>query len=335
MPALPRGSFAQSPWCRPSKAVQRALRSGGPIVAIETTLFTHGFSPTIATALLDRVQSLVRLAGAVPAVIGVRNGQLQVGLEPDDVEHYVHGSSLAKLGSRDLAGALARGESGATTASATLQVAAQLGIQVQMTGGIGGVHLGVAETFDISADLIELARSPVTLVCCGAKPILDLPKTLELLETAGVPVVGWDCSEFPAFLTNESGLPLAENFKSVAELARFVAIRRQMQCRTALLVAVPVPADYALPGADVTAAVTAAKSAAGTLGVRGKSLTPFLLSRIALLTGGRSTEANVALIESNAQRAAELAVACQAEAGTTAPRRAVKRRAARRPSRRR
>jgi pseudouridine-5'-phosphate glycosidase len=322
MPHPPQVNLAKAPWCRPSKAVQRALKGGGPVVAIETTLFTHGFSPTIAAELLDRVQSVVRLAGAVPAVIGVRKGQLQVGIEPDDIEHYVHGASMPKLGSRDLAGALARGESGATTVSATLQVAAQLGIQIQMTGGIGGVHLGAAETFDISADLIELARSPVTLVCSGAKPILDLPKTLELLETAAVPVVGWECGEFPAFLTNETGLKLAENFQSAADLARFIAIRRQLHAGTALLVAVPVPADYALPGADVTAAVAAAKSAAGTLGVRGKALTPFLLSRIALLTGGRSTEANTALIEANARRAAELAVACQADTAVPARRRA-------------
>ncbi|RYH12154.1 pseudouridine-5'-phosphate glycosidase [Tropicimonas sp. IMCC6043] len=290
-----------------STEVAEARVEGRPLVALESTIITHGMPhpQNIETAL--RVEAEVRAAGAVPATIAVLAGRLHVGLEPAALEALARATDVAKLSRADFAICLARGGTGATTVAATMIAARLAGIGTFATGGIGGVHRGAENSFDISADLQELARTPVTVVCAGAKAILDLPKTFEVLETLGVPVIVHGQDEIPAFWSRSSGLPAPLRLDSAAEIARAQAMRSALGLPGGQLVANPIPVADEIP-ADILAPVIAqAQADAAAQGIAAKAVTPFLLGRIFELTEGRSLEANIALVLNNARLAAEIA----------------------------
>ena len=286
-------------------AVRTALDGGAPVVALESTVIAHGLPWPENLELARSLEAEVRAAGAEPATIAVLSGCLRVGLEPEEVERLARGEGIAKLTRRDLAVAVARGSDGATTVSATMAIAHRAGIRVFATGGIGGVHRG--DRTDVSADLPELARTPMVVVCAGAKAILDLPATLEWLETNGVPVIGYGSGEFPAFFTRSSGLPLEARAGSATEVAAIARAAWRNGLPSAVLVTVPCPEPVALPRERMEQAVTRAIAEAESDGIRGKALTPYLLRRVAELTGGESRTANLALLRQNAGIAAQIA----------------------------
>ena len=286
-------------------AVRAALDGGAPVVALESTVIAHGLPWPENLELARSLEEQVRAAGAEPATIAVLSGRLRVGLEPEEVERLARGEGIAKLTRRDLAVAVACGSDGATTVSATMALAHAAGIRVFATGGIGGVHRG--DRTDVSADLPELARTPMVVVCAGAKAILDLPATLEWLETNGVPVIGYGSGEFPAFFTRSSGLPLEARADSPTEVAAVARAAWRNGLTSAVLVTVPCPEPVALPRERMEQAVTRAIAEAESDGIRGKGVTPFLLRRVAELTGGESRTANLALLRQNAGIAAEIA----------------------------
>lgn len=286
--------------------VAGALTRGAPVVALESTVIAHGLPWPENLAMGRRLEAVVRESGAVPATVAVLGGRLRVGLGLDELEHLAQGG-LPKLSQRDLSWAVARGGDGATTVSATMHIAHLAGIRVFATGGIGGVHRG--DRWDVSADLPELARTPVIVVCAGAKAILDLPATLEWLETHAVPVLGYGTDEFPAFFTRSTGLPLEARVDSPAEAAAVAQASWRNRLVTGVLVCAPCPPEVALPRERAEPAIEAALAEASTRGVAGKAITPFLLARVAELTGGESRTANQALLERNARLAAEIAVA--------------------------
>ena len=290
--------------------VAAALAAGKPVVALESTLIAHGMPwPRNAETALA-VEDAIRASGAVPATIAVMQGRLTVGMTRAQIEPLGRsGSSVQKASRRDLPLLLARGQSGATTVAATMIIAAMAGIRVFATGGIGGVHRGAAQSFDISADLQELARSPVAVVCAGAKSILDLGLTLEYLETHGVPVLGYRCDELPAFFTRESGFKLEHRVESAAEIARVMKAQWALPNAGGLVIANPIAPEYAMPRAAIDAAIEQALAEAQAQNIIGKAITPFLLARVNDLTGGNSLASNVQLILNNARLAAELAVA--------------------------
>lgn len=292
--------------------VQAALERGGPVVALESTLISHGLPYPHNLETAQQLEADVRAAGATPATIAILGGQPTIGLDAAALEHLAHSREVRKLSRRDLAAAIALGQNGATTVAATIALAAAAGITVFATGGIGGVHRGFEESLDISADLPELARTPVLVVCAGAKAILDLPATLEHLETLGVPVLGWQTDEFPAFYSRESGLPVPARVDTPAMAARVWQVQRAAPHLCApggMLLCVPPPAAVALPPADIKAALADALKHATTAGVRGPAVTPFLLAAIAATTQGESISTNVALLRQNAQIAARIATA--------------------------
>jgi pseudouridine-5'-phosphate glycosidase len=256
-----------------------------------------------------RVEAAVRSQGAEPATIVVLDGVIHVGLDDETIVRVGQASGFLKLSRADLGYAVALRRNGSTTVAATMICAHLAGLSVFATGGIGGVHRGAETTFDISADLQELARTPVTVVCAGAKAILDLPKTLEMLETLGVPVVGFGCDEFPAFWSRSSGLKAPIRLDSPQDIAALMRARLQLGLGGGLLVGNPIPRDAEIPASDITPAIEAAVAEATGQGIGGKALTPFLLDRMLHLTGGRSLEANIALIENNAKVAALIAAA--------------------------
>jgi len=285
--------------------VRTALQKSQPVVALESTLIAHGlpFPTNLETA--HRLEAVIRAEGATPATIAILGGRPKVGLTDAELEYLARGGDVRKVSRRDLPIVVARSGDGATTVAATMWIAARAGIEVFATGGIGGVHRG--QPFDVSADLPELARTPVAVVCAGAKSILDLPLTLEWLETWGVPVIGYGTDEFPAFYTRSSGLPVdvrADNPQAVAEIIR---AKRDLGLSSGVLIVAPVPAEAELPADVMEAAIAQALVAAETQGIRGKALTPFLLAHIAAVTGGNSLRANVALLENNAAIAARIA----------------------------
>lgn len=290
-----------------SDEVQDAVDAGAPVVALESTLLAHGLPFPASLDVGRALEARVREGGAVPATVAVLDGHLRAGLDDRELERVARGG-LEKLGSRDLGVALARKKSGATTVSATMVAAARAGIRVFATGGIGGVHRELDVALDVSTDLTELARTPVAVVCAGAKSILDLPRTSELLETLGVPVIGWRTSELPAFYSAESGLPVSVVGEDAAEVAAILREHFALGLGGALVV-VPPPVERAMSGAEVEAHVAQALAAAKAAGIRGKALTPFLLAELARSTGGRSVATNRALVEQNARVAASIAVA--------------------------
>lgn len=289
--------------------VRAALDSRQPVVALESTVISHGLPYPHNLELARALEDEVRAAGAVPATIGVARGLPTIGLDDAQLAHFAQAQGILKLSRRDIAFAVAMQRDGATTVAATMALAAAAGVQVFATGGIGGVHRGARETWDISGDLTELARTPVLVVCAGAKSILDLPATLEYLETAGVPVLGFATDEFPAFYSASSGLPVGARVETPAEVAAVWQAHLTLGGGSGMLLAVPPPADVALPPEMVDAGIERALARAAAAGVRGQAVTPFLLSAVAEETEGESMRTNIALLRQNARVAAEIAVA--------------------------
>lgn len=288
-----------------SPAVQKALEAKTPLVALETAVVTHGLPYPVNVQLAHALEQEVQERGATPATIGVLRGAVYVGVSAEALESLAQESAVRKISARDFGIALVRGESGGTTVAGTLVVARQVGIRVFATGGIGGVHRHAP--FDVSADLFELGRSPLVVVCAGAKAILDLPATREVLETHGVPVVGYQTDEFPAFYSRESGLPVDVRADSPEEVAKIAQTHWQMGNSSAVLVVVPPPVEAALPREQVERWIEQAVQEANQRGIHGAGVTPFLLARMAELSGGTSLQANLALLRQNARVGAQIA----------------------------
>jgi pseudouridine-5'-phosphate glycosidase len=287
--------------------VQEALDANLPLVALESALIAHGLSYPQNLETAQGLEHAVRENGAIPATIAIIEGKIRVGLTKGELERLATQKGVRKVSRRDLPIAVARGEDGATTVAATMYVAALAGIEVLATGGIGGVHRG--QPFDVSADLPELAQTRVAVVCSGAKSILDLPLTLEWLETHGVPILGYGTDEFPAFYSRRSGLPVDARVDTPDEAARIIRTKWELGLEGGVLVTVPVPQEAELPRELAEQAIERALVAAEGQGIKGKALTPFLLSQIAHITEGRSLVANVALLRNNAAVAAQIATA--------------------------
>lgn len=287
--------------------VQSALKAGRPLVALESTVISHGLPWPENLELARGMEAAVREGGAVPATIAVLSGRVHVGLEDGGLELLAQATDIWKVSRRDVPVVLAQGRDGATTVAGTVMMAHQAGIRVMATGGIGGVHRG--DLADVSADLPELARTPVLVVCAGAKAILDLPATLEWLETWGVPVVGYGTDELPAFYSRESGLRLEARVDSPEEAAAIARALWSQEGTGGMLLCVPCPEEAAIPAGEVGEAIAQAVSEAAARGLRGKAVTPFLLARVSELTGGRSKAANLALLRNNARVAAAVAAA--------------------------
>jgi pseudouridine-5'-phosphate glycosidase len=293
-----------------TKEVREALEGGAAVVALESTVIAQGLPWPDNLETAREAEDAVRAAGAIPATIAVLHGALRVGLSHAELDRIARGEGLIKAGRRDLGPAVAQRLDAATTVSATLRIARRVGISVMATGGLGGVHRDAARTFDISTDLDELARADgMALVCSGAKSILDLPATMEVLETKGVPVVGYGTDTLPAFTSLSTGLPLPARADTPAEAARIVKAHRELGLPGAVVIAHPVPADVALDPVEIEAALADALEDALRRGIAGKALTPFLLDQLRQSTGGRSLTANRALLVSNARLAGQLAVA--------------------------
>jgi pseudouridine-5'-phosphate glycosidase len=289
--------------------VAEALKARRPVVALETTLVTHGFPHPEGLEIASALESAVAAAGAQPATIGIVDGRIHVGLTPAELERLATGGCAVKLNLSNLAAHLAPGSWGSTTVAATLLVASRAGIRVFATGGIGGVHRNATETGDVSADLTALARFPVAIVCAGAKSVLDLPRTLEMLETLGVPVFGFETDEFPAFYSRDSGLPVDRRFDDIALLGRAVRAHFALNVGSGIVVANPVAREHELPRAVWQPAIEHALADATRQAVRGRDVTPFLLDRLRTLTEGASIFSNRALLLSNATLAGRLAAA--------------------------
>jgi pseudouridylate synthase len=294
-----------------SDLVATALAERQAVVALETTLVTHGLPPAEGVEVALALEATVREEGAVPATIGVLDGAVRVGLERSALERLAESPDKTKLNLGNLAAQIASGRPGSTTVAATMFAASRVGIEVFATGGIGGVHRNAAETGDVSADLTALARYPVAVVCAGAKAVLDLSKTVEMLETLGVPVLGLGTDEFPAFYRRSSGLPVDRHYDDVAALARAVRAHFTLALGTGVVVANPIPADRELPADLYEPSLATALADAERAGVRGRDVTPFLLDRMRALTEGRSVFSNRALLEHNARVAGRLAKALQ------------------------
>ena len=290
--------------------VAEAIRSGRPVVALESTIISHGmpYPQNVETAL--RVERVIRNNGAVPATIAVIGGRLKAGLTPEEIEYFgKKGRAIAKASRRDLAMLCARGEDGATTVTTTMIIAHMAGIRIFATGGIGGVHRGAQTTMDISADLEELAHTPVMVICAGAKSILDLGLTLEYLETHGVPVLGYQTKELPAFYTRHSGFGVDYQVNSPQELAQALKTQQDLGFPGGMLVTNPIPEEYSMPKDVIDAAIDQAIRECEEQGIHGKDTTPFLLARVAELTGGDSLASNIQLVLNNAKLAAQTAAA--------------------------
>ena len=290
--------------------VAEALSCGRPVVALESTIISHGmpYPQNVETAL--KVEQIIRENGAVPATIAVIGGRLKAGLSPEEIEYFgKKGRAIAKASRRDLAMLCARGEDGATTVTTTMIIAHMAGIKIFATGGIGGVHRGAQTTMDISADLEELAHTPVMVICAGAKSILDLGLTLEYLETRGVPVLGYGTKELPAFYTRHSGFGVDYEVDSPEELARAFKAQDDLGFAGGMLVTNPIPEEYSMPKDVIDAAIDRAIKECEEQGIRGKDTTPFLLARVAELTGGDSLASNIQLVFNNARLAARTASA--------------------------
>ncbi|MDX9956257.1 MAG: pseudouridine-5'-phosphate glycosidase [Anaerolineae bacterium] len=288
-----------------SEEVRAALKSGAPIVALESALITHGFAYPANVEITHQMAEIIRAGGALPAVIGVWEGRPTVGLSAAQIEGLAHETAV-KISIRDLSLARLRGLHGGTTVAATMLLAQRVGLHVFATGGIGGVHRGHPE--DISADLPALATIPVIVVCAGAKAILDLPRTLEFLETWGVPVLGWQTASFPAFYSRESGLAIDQRVSNAAEVAAIYASQRALELPQGLLVTAPVPAEDELPAQEIEPLIAQALAEMNAQGISGKHVTPYLLARLVTLSDARSRRANESLLLNNAHVGAQIAV---------------------------
>ena len=293
-----------------SPKVKAALREGRPVIALESTIISHGmpYPENVRTAL--DCERVARDHGAEPATIAVLGGKLCAGLTEDQIEYLGKaGTRMQKASRRDLPVLVSRMQDGATTVSATMIIAALAGIRVFATGGIGGVHRGAQTSMDISADLEELSQTPVAVVCAGAKAILDLGLTLEYLETRGVPVIGYGTDELPAFYTRESGLQVDCRMDTPEEIARAIRAQRAMGYPGGMLIANPIPLEYAMPKDVIDSAIDQSLREADAQGIHGKAVTPFLLAKVVELTGGRSLESNIRLVFNNVKLAAQIASA--------------------------
>jgi pseudouridylate synthase len=290
-------------------AVEAAVNARQGVVALESTVIAHGLPPPHNVETARDCESEVRLSGALPATIGVVAGRAVVGLDDQQIQSIAKGPGVAKVNLANLAHVIAEQGWGATTVAASLHVANLAGIKVFATGGVGGVHRGASDSFDVSADLMALARYPVITVCAGAKAILDLPKTMEVLETLGVPVIGYQTDELPAFYSRSSGLKLDLRADGARQIAKTVLTHWRMGFSTGALVVAPVPAEDEVPANEIKDVIDEALEAAAREGVAGRGVTPFLLSRIAAKTGGRALRANIALLKNNARIAGAIAVA--------------------------
>ena len=293
-----------------SDEVRKALEEGKSVVALESTIISHGmpYPKNVETALL--VEDEVRRNGAVPATIAIINGRLKAGLTKDEIEYFgKKGTAITKASRRDIPTIIAKKEDGATTVAATMIIASLAGIDVFATGGVGGVHRGAETTFDISADMDEFTKTGVLVVCAGAKAILDLPLTLEYLETKGVNVVGYRTDELPAFYTRKSGLKVTWRMDSPEEIAASWLVQKELYPNTGLLVTNPIPEEYSMDADYINREIDEAIKEMRALGIKGKETTPYLLDKIQKLTGGKSLEANIKLVLNNAALASRIAVA--------------------------
>ncbi|WP_062789725.1 pseudouridine-5'-phosphate glycosidase [Aquitalea pelogenes] len=300
--------MSQHPYLDIHPEVAAALAAGQPVVALESTIISHGmpYPQNVATAL--QVEAEVRAHGAVPATIAIIDGRLKAGLGADEIELLgKRGREVVKVSRRDLPFIVAGRQTGATTVASTMIIAAMAGIRVFATGGIGGVHRGAQHSFDISADLQELAQTPVTVVCAGAKSILDLGLTLEYLETHGVPVIGYQTATLPAFFTRESAFKVDYRLDSSADIAAVMHAKWAMALQGGMVVANPIPQQFAMPSDKIDAAIEQALQEASDQGIGGKESTPFLLARVCELTGGNSLASNIQLVLNNARLAAAIA----------------------------
>lgn len=293
-----------------SPEVRAALDENKPVVALESTIISHGmpYPQNVQTAM--QTQSIVRQAGAVPATVAILDGKLRVGLQDSEIDALgKKGLAVHKASRRDLGVLVARGEDGATTVAATMIMAHMAGVSVFATGGVGGVHRGAETTMDISADLDELSRTPTLVVCAGAKSILDLGLTLEYLETKGVPVVGYGTEELPAFYTRQSGYKVDYRMDTPGQVAAAFGAQRALGLSGGMLLTCPIPEAYAMPADVIAKAIDEAVAEADLKGVKGKDITPFLLDKVKQITAGKSLEANIQLMYNNANIAAQVAVA--------------------------
>jgi len=288
--------------------VREALQDGRPVVALESTIVFHGMPYPQNIECHKRCEEIIRNKGAIPAAIAVSRGRIKVGFTQSDLDEMLEAGDTIKLSRRDLASAVASGRNGATTVSATMMVAEMAGIPVFATGGIGGVHRGAQTTFDISADLQQLAQSNVCVVCAGVKSILDIGLTLEYLETLGVPVLGYMTDDFPAFYTRRSGFKVDSAKGGAAEIARMLKVKWDLGIRGGALIGCPVPEACAMGSAEINQAINQALAEAAANGVHGKEFTPFLLSKMAEVTGGTSLTTNMHLVWNNCEKAAEIAI---------------------------
>jgi pseudouridine-5'-phosphate glycosidase len=295
--------------CALAPAVARALLGGQGVVALESTVIAHGLPAPHNLQTARECEEAVKASGALPATLGIVAGQPVIGLSAAQLQAIATRAQVAKVNLANLAAVLATGAWGATTVAASLHLAERAGIKVFATGGIGGAHRGAGESFDISADLTALARYPLVTVCAGAKAILDLPKTLEALETLGVPVLGYQTTELPAFYSRGSGLPLDLRVESAAEVAAIAQTHWQSGFQSAVLVVAPVPAEAEIPAAEMAVFIDEALREAAQQRISGKAVTPFLLSNVAARTQGRALGANIALLRNNARIAGEIAQA--------------------------
>ena len=290
--------------------VKEALEQGKPVVALESTIISHGmpYPQNVETAL--NVEKIIREEGAVPATIAIIGGRLKAGLTPEEIEYFgKKGTEITKASRRDLAAICAKGEDGATTVTTTMMIAHMAGIKLFATGGIGGVHRGAEDTMDISADLEELANTPVMVVCAGAKAILDLQLTLEYLETHGVPVIGYGTKELPAFYSRHSGLEVDYRMDTPEEIANLFKAQTDLGLRGGILVTNPIPEEYSMDDTIINTAIDQAIKEAEEKGIHGKESTPFLLARVKELTGGDSLDSNIQLVYNNARLASRIAKA--------------------------
>lgn len=288
--------------------VKKALDEGTPVVALESTIISHGMPYPQNIEMAKTVESIIRENGAIPATIAILNGELKVGLNPEELEYLGKSDSVLKASRRDLPFIVSKKLDGATTVASTMIIAALAGIKVFATGGIGGVHRGAQQTFDISADLQELAHTNVAVVCAGCKSILDIGLTLEYLETNGVPVVGYKTKEFPAFYTRKSGFNVDYKVDSETELALALKSKWDLNLNGGVVVSNPIPEEFEMDSDTITNAIEDALKEADAKGIKGKECTPFLLGKVKAITGGKSLDSNIELVYSNAKVGAKLAV---------------------------
>lgn len=291
-----------------SEEVQAGMAKGLPIVALESTIISHGMPYPQNVAMAREVEQIIRDNGAVPATIAIVAGKIKIGLSDEELEMFGRSKGIAKVSRRDLADVIASQKLGATTVATTMIAAQLAGIKFFVTGGLGGVHRGWEHNLDISADLDELAQTGVAVICAGAKSILDLPATLEYLETKGVPVIGYQTQNLPAFFTRDSGLPLALSSDDLAHIAAMIKIKWELGLNGGVVVANPIPEQDALAPDYINGIIESAVKEAEEKGIKGKDITPFLLGKIVEMSGGKSLEANIKLVKNNAKIGATLAV---------------------------